>query len=111
MTVRRGKISQPASAKTIRNAQLMVRNALRSAEQHGHVRRNVALQVPFRHVPRSRRPALTPDMARRILAAVAGDRYEAASALAFIGLREGEILGMAWQDVDLDAATARICTS
>jgi integrase len=109
MTVRRGKISQPASAKTIRNAQLMVRNALRSAEQRGHVRRNVALQVPLRHVPRSRRPALTPDMARRILAAVAGDRYEAAFALAFIGLREGEILGLAWQDVNLDAATARVC--
>jgi integrase len=34
---------------------------------------------------------------------------EAAFALAFIGLREGEALGLAWQDVDLDAATASIC--
>lgn len=109
MTVRRGKSELPASAKTIRNAQLMLRNALRSAEQRGHVRRNVALQVPLRHVSRNRRQALTPEMARRILAAVAGDRYEAAFALAFIGLREGEILGLAWQDVKLDAATAMVC--
>jgi integrase len=108
MTVRRGKVSAPASAKTIRNAQLMLRKALRSAEQRGHVRRNVALQVPLRHVPRNRRAALTPDMARRILAAVGGDRYEAAFALAFIGLREGEILGLAWRDVSLDAATAAV---
>lgn len=109
MTVRRGKVTQAASAKTIRNAQLMLRKALRSAEQRGHVRRNVALQVPLRHVPRTRRPALTPDAARRILSAVAGDRYEAAFALAFIGLREGEILGLGWQDVDLNAATATVC--
>jgi integrase len=33
-----------------------------------------------------------------------GDRYEAAFALAFIGLRQGEILGLAWQEVDLEGA-------
>jgi integrase len=90
MIVRRGKSDEPSSAKTVRNAQIMVRRALRSAEMRGHVRRNVALQVPLRRVPRNPRPALTPDVARRILAAFAGDRYEAAFALAFIGLREGE---------------------
>ena len=47
-------------------------------------------------------------MARRILAAVAGDRYEAAFALAFIGLREGEILGLAREDIDLQACTAAV---
>lgn len=108
MTAKRGRGELPASAKTIRNAQLMMRKALRSAEQRGHVRRNVALQVPLRHVPRSRREALTPESARRILAAVAGDRYEAGFALAFIGLRAGEILGLAWQDLHLDAATATV---
>jgi integrase len=108
MTVRRGKLAMPSSAKTVRNAQIMVRNALRSAEQRGHVRRNVAIQVPLRLVPRTRRPALTPDLARQILAAVNGDRYEAAFALAFIGLREGEILGLAWQEVDLEGAAAMV---
>jgi len=88
-------VAQPASAKTVRNAQIMVRNALRSAAQRSHVRRNVALQVPLRHGARTPRPALNPEMARRILAAVRGDRYEAAFALAFIGLGEGEILGLA----------------
>jgi hypothetical protein len=35
---------------------------------------------------------------------VNGDSYEAAFALAFIGLREGEIPGLAWQEVDLEGA-------
>jgi integrase len=108
MVVRRGKTEEPASAKTVRNAQIMVRRALRSAEMRGHVRRNVALQVPLRRVPRNPRLALTPDMARRILAAVGGDRYEAAFALALIGLREGEILGLARDDIDLEACTAAV---
>jgi hypothetical protein len=86
----------------------MVRKALRSAEMRGLVRRNVALQVPLRRVPRYPRPALSPDVARRILAALAGDRYEAAFALAFIGLREGEVLGLAHEDIDLEARTAAV---
>jgi integrase len=108
MVVRRGKRDEPASAKTVRNAQIMVRKALRSAEMRGHVRRNVALQVPLRRVPRIPRLALTPDAARRILAAVTGDRYEAAFALALIGLREGEILGLAREDIDLESCTAAV---
>jgi integrase len=108
MVVRRGKTEEPASAKTVRNAQIMLRRALNSAEMRGHVRRNVALQVPLRRVPRNPLPALTPEMARRILAAVTGDRYEAAFALAFIGLREGEILGLAHEDIDLQACTVNV---
>ena len=45
--------------------------------------------------------ALTPERARQILAAISGDRYEAGYALAFAGLRESEILGLARSDLDL----------
>jgi integrase len=34
--------------------------------------------------------------------------HEAAFALAFIGLREGEVLGLAWQEVDLEGAAAMV---
>lgn len=108
MTSRRGNTIAPAAPKTIRNAQLMLRRALGQAEQRGHVARNVARQVPLRKVPRARREPLSPEQARAILAAVRGDRYEAAYALAFMGLREGEILGLAWSDLDLDRGIAEI---
>lgn len=92
----------PASPKTVRNAQLMLRGALEQAFVRGHVRRNEAKLVPLRRVPRKRKPAMTPELARAILVAIDGDRYAAAYALGMAALREGEILGLARSDVDLE---------
>ena len=92
----------PASAKTVRNVQVMLRRALGQAELRGHIRRNPAKLVTLRRVARSNVEALTPDRARSILSAIAGDRLEAAYALAFMGLRSSEILGIARSDLDLD---------
>jgi len=47
--------------------------------------------------------------ARRFLAAVGGDRMEARWLLAvMVGMRQGEVLGLSWEDVDLDQGTARV---
>jgi integrase len=102
------KAQRPASDKTVRNVQVMLRRALDQAEQRGHVRRNEAKLVTLRRIPRSTVEALTPERARGILAAIAGDRLEAAYALAFVGLRASEILGLARSDVDLGAGTVSV---
>ena len=102
------KTQQPASAKTVRNAQVMLRRALGQAEIRGHVRRNVAKLVPLRRISRSNIDALTPERARAILAAIACDRLEAAYALAFVGLRSSEIVGLAWSNLDLEHMTVTI---
>ena len=102
MTTRRiGAKPAPAAPKTVRNVQVVLRRALDQAVARGHVRRNVAELVPLRRVPRQGREAMTPESAHAILAAIRGDRYEAAFALAFMGLRAGEILGLGWDDVHL----------
>jgi integrase len=98
----------PAAAKTVRNVQVMLRRALGQAELRGHVRRNPAKLVTLRRVPRFPVEALTPERAGQILAAIAGDRLEAAYALAFAGLRLSEILGLAHSDVDLTTGTISI---
>jgi integrase len=88
----------------------ILRQALGYAERIELVGRNVAkLAVPPR-IPRREVRPLTPAEARVFLAAIAGDRLEAAYLLALgAGLRQGEILGLRWPDVDLAAAgTVRV---
>ncbi len=53
--------------------------------------------------------SLTAEQARALLSAAKGDRLEVAYLLALtLGLRRGELLGLAWADVDTDAATIQV---
>ena len=62
--------------------------------------------------PRNRRyeiSPLSPEQARRLLEAVGGNRLEALYVLALTtGMREGELLGLRWRDVDLDRETLQV---
>jgi integrase len=52
---------------------------------------------------------LTPEQARHLVAAVAGERLEALYVLAVTaGLRQGELLALRWSDVDLDRRTVAV---
>jgi integrase len=52
---------------------------------------------------------LTPEQARRFLEAVKGDRLEALYILGLTtGMREGELFGLRWADVDLDAGALHL---
>lgn len=99
---------RPASPKTVRNVQVMLRHALGQAEQRGHIRRNPAMLVPLRDATPPTVEALTPGRARAILAAIKGDRLEAAYTLAFVGLRASEVLGLARSELDLDQMSLTI---
>ena len=55
---------------------------------------------------------LAPEEARAFLKAVRGDRYEALYVLALTtGMRQGEMLGLQWPDLDLDAGKVTIFRS
>lgn len=52
---------------------------------------------------------LDPEEARRLLDTARGDRFEALYVLALTtGLREGELLGLHWKDVDLDRGRLQV---
>jgi integrase len=100
------KLAAGAAPNTVRLMRATLRRALHDAERDGLVIRNAAaLSMPPRIEPPDGR-TLTVEQARVLLAAAAGDRLEAAYVLVLaFGLRRGELLGLAWSDLDAGAGT------
>jgi integrase len=87
----------------------VLKSALEHAVREEEIPRNVARNVRT-GTPRPRRfNPLTADEARQFLAAAEGHRHAALFELALrTGLRKGELLGLYWEDLDLDSGTASI---
>ncbi len=98
----------PLSAKTVRYIHTIIHKALEDAVDAGLVARNVAARAkPPRPSRRSTRQVGSWEAHELslFLASVTGSRLEAVWRLAAMtGMRRGEILGLRWADVDLDAA-------
>ncbi|HZU60733.1 MAG TPA: site-specific integrase [Solirubrobacteraceae bacterium] len=96
-------------AKSVCNVRVVLSSALSQAERWGMVTRNVARLVePFRRERQEMRPLALGEI-RRLLEVIRGHRLEALILVTLaLGLRQGEVLGLTWKDVDLDAATLRV---
>ena len=101
----RQKLDAGLSPRTVNYIHVTLHKALSQAMGDGLVPRNAA-QVK---APRPAKPEikpLSPNQARRLIetAYATGDRYAALYVLALhAGLRKGEMLGLRWDDFDLDA--------
>jgi integrase len=99
-------VGQSVGAKTLRNVHAVLRRALTMAVRQGLLTRNVAGRefVDAPRVPAEEPRALSVDEVHRLLDAAKGDRLEALFVTALgTGLRQGELLGLAWEDLDLAA--------
>ncbi|MDX3853334.1 site-specific integrase [Streptomyces sp. AK02-01A] len=87
----------------------VLKSALEHAVHEEEIPRNVARNVRT-GTPRPRRfEPLTADEARQFLTAARRHRLHALFELALhTGLRKGELLGLRWEDLDLDRSTAAI---
>lgn len=97
------------SPRTVTYSRGILRQALGQALKWGLVTRNVAhLSVPPRSVKQHVMP-LSPEQVRTLLLATKDDRlgplYHVAIAT---GLRQGELLGLQWEDVDLESGTLTV---
>lgn len=102
-------IAGGASPKTASYALGTLRTALNEAMRWGLVSRNVASLVPRPRVDRFEIHPLTPAEARHFLEVAAEDRLGALYSVALtVGLRQGEALGLRWDDVDLDAGLVHV---
>ncbi len=103
------KMASGFSPRTVAYQRGVLRQALGHAERMGLVGRNVARLARPPRIPRRQVTPLSPAEARTFLAAIGGDRYEALYLVALgCGLRQGEILGLRWPDIDLAAGTLRV---
>ncbi len=103
------KFREGLSAATVARHRAVVGRMLEIAVRWGYLSRNPAkhLSMP-RGEPVEIQP-LTPEQARQFLAATATDRLTALYRMAFtLGLRQGEILGLTWDHVDLDGGLVRV---
>ena len=102
-------LDQGLSPTYVNQIHKVLHRALKDATRWGLTGRNVAGLVSG---PRSRRiqqETLSPEEARALLDAAAGDRLEALYVLALTtGMRLGELLALKWEDVDLDASILRV---
>lgn len=98
--------ASPSTAKLVRS---IVRAALHQAMQWDLVGRNAAALTKSPKGEQFEGYALSPDEVRRVMTAVTGDDLEALYAIATsVGMRQAELLGVRWRDVDRELGTIHV---
>jgi integrase len=96
--------AQGLSPATRNGAKKVLGRALRRAMQEELLHRNVAYIADGARLNRTERRSFTPAQAKTVLAAFKDDRLAAGYEMTLaLGLRLGEVTGLSWDDIDLDA--------
>jgi integrase len=105
----RDRLDHGLSPSTVHKMHAIFHKALTQASNWHMVPRNVTETVrPPRPAPKEMCP-LTSEEARRLLQAASGNRLEALYVLAVTtGMRQGELLALRWQDVDIRNGTVSV---
>jgi integrase len=97
------------SPRSVGHLHRILHKALQDALRLGRVAHNPCAAVQPPSVPRKEVQALSPEEARQLLAAAAGDPLEALYILAVTcGLRQSELLALRWPDVDFERGKLRV---
>lgn len=106
------RLEKKLSPRTVQYLRAVLRKALYQALKWNLVARNVATLVDSPKVERPEIRPMFPDEAKKFLKAIKGHRLEALFSVALaMGLRQGEALGLRWEDIDWDARIIRVRNS
>jgi integrase len=105
----RKKLEAGLSPRTVQYVHVTLHKALKQAVRDGLIPRNATEAVKPPQVRREEIRPLTPEQVKTLFEAAKGDRLEALYILAVTtGLRQGELLGLKWDDVDMEAGTLQV---
>lgn len=103
-----GRKGEPLSPRAVRLTLTVLGQALEDALQAGYVTRNVARLVKRPKQTTARRSGWEPEQVETFLAAIEDHELGGAFRLSLHGLRRGEVCGLRWVDVDLDAGEVTV---
>ena len=105
----RSRLDSGCSAASVHKMHETLHKALKQAVRWGYMTKNPADDVDPPKVHTEEVTPLTREEARRLREAVRGDRLEALYVTALhTGLRQGELLALRWDDVDLEGRTLQV---
>ena len=108
-TLYRAKLDSGLSARTVQIIHTTLHKALKQAVRWRLVARNVSEDVDPPRPARSEIQPLTRAEARTLLDTARGDPLEALYVMALTtGMRSGELVGLMWEDVDLETRVVRV---
>jgi len=97
------------SSSTVQRIRMILIKALRHAERRDLVYRNVAALTDLRRATRREGRSLTPEQARKLLAASNEHPLGIIVKLGlYLGLRPGEVLALQWSDIDFEERTLMV---
>jgi len=103
------KLGDGLSPTTVHHLHTVLHHALHDAMRKGILARNVTELVDAPRPAEHDMTPLTQEQAQALLRAAQGDRLEALYVLAITtGMRQGELLGVRWRDVDLETRQLQI---
>ena len=105
---RQGRPGQPLSARAVRLTLTVLTMALDAAVKQGRLARNVAALVDAPRQASKQRDVWNGAAITKFLKVSDTDRLAGAWRLSMLGLRRSEVLGLAWEDVDLDGGTITV---
>jgi len=103
------KVNEGMAPRTVQHLRAIIRAALNDALRWGLVSRNAAALVDGPRVPQTEIQPFTPEEARSFLQVIEGQRLGGLYCVAIAaGLRQGEALGLTWEDIDLETGTVSV---